>query len=81
MLCHQCEEPARGVCIFCGRAICKKHTQKMPAIISIYVGAVLPHLMRDNSDDLGWGAPGCESPTTGQISLAVDRICSSTEGL
>ncbi len=42
---------------------------------------VLPHLMRDNSDDLGWGAPGCESPTTGQISLAVDRICSSTEGL
>ena len=38
MLCYQCDEQARGVCIFCGRAVCKKHTKKMPAIISIYVG-------------------------------------------
>lgn len=39
MLCYQCDEQARGVCIFCGRAVCKKHAKKMPAIISIYVGA------------------------------------------
>jgi hypothetical protein len=39
MLCYQCDEEARGMCIFCGRAVCKKHAQKMPAIISIYVGA------------------------------------------
>jgi hypothetical protein len=39
MMCYQCDEQARGVCIFCGRAVCKKHTKKMPAIISIYVGA------------------------------------------
>jgi len=38
MLCYQCDEQARGGCIFCGRAVCKKHTKKMPAIISIYVG-------------------------------------------
>jgi hypothetical protein len=38
MLCFQCDDQARGVCIFCGRAMCKAHMKKMPAIITIYVG-------------------------------------------
>jgi hypothetical protein len=38
MLCFQCDQQARGVCIFCGRAMCKTHMKKMPAIISIFVG-------------------------------------------
>jgi hypothetical protein len=38
MVCFQCDEQARGVCIFCGRAMCKTHMKKSPAIISIFVG-------------------------------------------
>jgi len=38
MKCFHCEEPARGVCSFCGRALCKEHMKKMPAIFTIYVG-------------------------------------------
>ncbi len=38
MKCFHCEEPARGVCSFCGRALCKTHMKKMPAILTIYVG-------------------------------------------
>ena len=39
MKCFHCETEARGVCVFCGRALCKEHMQKMPAILTIYVGA------------------------------------------
>jgi hypothetical protein len=38
MKCFHCEETARGVCNFCGRALCKEHMKKMPAILTIYVG-------------------------------------------
>ncbi len=38
MKCFHCEEWARGVCSFCGRALCKDHMKKMPAILTIYVG-------------------------------------------
>ena len=38
MKCFHCEEPARGVCSFCGRALCKEHMKKMSAILTIYVG-------------------------------------------
>jgi hypothetical protein len=38
MKCYHCEEEARGVCSFCGRALCKEHMKTMPAILSIYVG-------------------------------------------
>ena len=38
MKCFHCEEEARGVCIFCGRALCKAHMKTMPAILTIYVG-------------------------------------------
>lgn len=34
-----CSESARGVCRFCGRALCQEHMKKnMPYIITIYVG-------------------------------------------
>ncbi len=38
MKCIHCEQEARGVCIFCGRALCKEHMKNMPAILTIYVG-------------------------------------------
>ncbi|MBN1487052.1 MAG: hypothetical protein JW981_05375 [Anaerolineae bacterium] len=38
MKCFFCEKPARGVCRFCGRAICEDHTHTMPYIITVYVG-------------------------------------------
>ena len=39
MLCIHCENPARGVCSFCGRALCRDHqTQKLPSIVTIFVG-------------------------------------------
>jgi hypothetical protein len=38
MKCYHCEADARGVCTFCGRALCKAHMKKMPAIITIYIG-------------------------------------------
>ena len=39
MQCWQCEEPARGVCRFCGRAVCHEHASEMPFVLTIYVGA------------------------------------------
>ena len=39
MQCFNCEKPARGVCRFCGRAVCDTHQQHMPYIITLYVGA------------------------------------------
>ena len=38
MECWKCDKPARGVCRFCGRAICQEHTSNMPFILTIYVG-------------------------------------------
>ena len=39
MLCIHCDQPAHGICRFCGRALCKGHMQHLlPYIITIYVG-------------------------------------------
>ena len=39
MGCFHCEEAARGMCRFCGRALCRTHMKdRMPFIITIYVG-------------------------------------------
>ncbi len=39
MQCIHCENTARGVCKFCGRALCRDHmTNLLPYIITIYVG-------------------------------------------
>lgn len=40
MKCFFDESEARGVCRFCGRAVCKDHADKrMPYIATVYVGA------------------------------------------
>ena len=40
MNCYFDENAARGVCRFCGRAVCKDHADKrMPYIVSVYIGA------------------------------------------
>lgn len=36
MNCWHCDQPAHGVCQFCGRAVCKAHTQAMPHIVAVY---------------------------------------------
>lgn len=36
MECWHCERPAHASCRFCGRAVCKTHTQEMPYIIDTY---------------------------------------------
>lgn len=36
MECWHCERPAHATCRFCGRAVCKMHTQEMPYIIHTY---------------------------------------------
>ena len=38
MKCWKCGKSARGVCRFCGRAVCEEHVSKMPFILTIYVG-------------------------------------------
>lgn len=38
MQCWKCGKPASGVCVFCGRAVCKEHVSQMPAIMTTYVG-------------------------------------------
>lgn len=39
MLCWKCDEHARAVCAFCGRALCKDHVSSMSTFISMYLGA------------------------------------------
>lgn len=36
MNCWHCERPSHGICVFCGRGICKDHVQTMPNILTIY---------------------------------------------
>ncbi len=38
MNCWHCDRPAHGVCVFCGRALCKECKQEMPHIIAVYTG-------------------------------------------
>lgn len=37
MNCWHCDRPSVGVCRFCGRGICKTHTQSMPFVLTAYV--------------------------------------------
>lgn len=39
MNCWHCDRPAHGTCRFCGRGLCREHTQSMPFIIEIYRNA------------------------------------------
>ncbi|MFQ6062963.1 MAG: hypothetical protein ACE5J9_07285 [Methanosarcinales archaeon] len=36
MKCWNCGKDANATCIFCGRAVCKKHAKQMPYILSVY---------------------------------------------
>lgn len=36
MNCWHCDRPAHACCRFCGRAVCKEHTQVFPHIEAIY---------------------------------------------
>ena len=36
MNCWHCERPAHGSCRFCGRGVCREHTQTLPHIVEIY---------------------------------------------
>ncbi len=39
MQCCHCDVTARGVCRFCGRALCPDHMQNLkPFVLTIYVG-------------------------------------------
>lgn len=38
MECWQCGKPARGMCVFCGRSVCKEHVQEMPHPLAMFVG-------------------------------------------
>jgi hypothetical protein len=38
MECWKCGQPARGICRFCGRAVCQEHAIKMPFILTVYIG-------------------------------------------
>ncbi len=36
MQCWTCEEISKGVCIFCGRGVCKKHVKMHPYILAAF---------------------------------------------
>lgn len=36
MKCIHCSNEAEGICIFCGRGLCKKHQKKKPNILGVY---------------------------------------------
>lgn len=38
MKCWFCENDARAVCSFCGRAVCKDHASKMSTFIAMFLG-------------------------------------------
>ena len=39
MVCHECGEPAIGVCKFCGRGVCREHhTTTLPMTLAVYLG-------------------------------------------
>lgn len=38
MECWKCDKTSKGICKFCGRAVCKEHVSKMPSVITVYVG-------------------------------------------
>ena len=38
MQCWRCDQPASGICRFCGRAVCKDHASHLPYIMTVYIG-------------------------------------------
>ena len=36
MNCWNCNKPAQGVCILCGRAVCKNDAKRNPNILAVY---------------------------------------------
>lgn len=40
MLCFRegCDQPARAICAFCGRAVCRDHFTNMSTFLTMYVG-------------------------------------------
>lgn len=38
MQCWECENAARAICAFCGRAVCKEHASKRPNILAMFLG-------------------------------------------
>jgi len=36
MNCWHCERPSHGICVFCGRAVCRDHVQTHLRIIDIF---------------------------------------------
>jgi hypothetical protein len=38
MKCWRCEQPARAVCTFCGRFVCKDHASTMSSFLVMYLG-------------------------------------------
>jgi hypothetical protein len=56
MKCIKCEEEARAVCKFCGRAVCKEHIEQ-GRFVSGYTGSAGFWSMGDNAvsvDDAVW---------------------------
>jgi hypothetical protein len=47
MTCWFCDNAARGVCRFCGRAVCREHAGTGPYILAVYRSA-----SRDRSESL-----------------------------
>lgn len=38
MQCWRCDKPARAMCTFCGRFVCKDHASKMSTFLVMYLG-------------------------------------------
>ena len=36
MNCWHCDRPAHATCRFCGRAVCREHTQALPHIEAVF---------------------------------------------
>lgn len=39
MKCFSCENEARAVCRFCGRAVCEEHVKSRPFVQAVYLGS------------------------------------------
>ena len=38
MQCWECDQPARAMCNFCGRFVCKDHASTMPTFLAMFLG-------------------------------------------
>jgi hypothetical protein len=38
MQCWECDQPARAMCSFCGRFVCKDHASTMPTFLAMFLG-------------------------------------------